>query len=452
MFERCKNNNNHSAVLGCAWGDEAKAKIVDFVSNDYDIIVRFAGGANAGHTVVIGDKKFVMHLIPSGIFNEDKICILSSGVVLDYIKLEEEMEALEKIGVDFNNRLFLDERINILLHSHCERDAQHEDIKNSNNGSVGTTKRGIGPCYADSINRIGIRICDLDDIQNIKEHILIQNKVNNFEQCEEDINELSLSLYNFYNRISHRLINIPYYLNDADSNGKKILFEGAQGSLLDIYYGTYPYVTSSHTISGGISVATGFPMNKIPNVMGVFKSYFTRVGAGPFPTEQDNAVGELIRKQGNEYGSTTGRPRRCGWFDLVAAKYTTMLNGLTEFSLTLVDVLSGIDELMICTHYDINGVITDKFPSDIRDLEIAKPIYESLPGWSEDISMCKSWRELPDNCRGYIGHIIYELNNLKLKYVSVGPERSQTIVVPPVRIFRVDVRENDELKNNMYEI
>ncbi len=413
-----------TAVLGCIFGDEAKAKIVDVLAADADIIVRFQGGSNAGHTIQFENKKFVMHLIPSGIFHEHKVCILGSGVVLDPEQLEKEMEALQANGVSFENRFFIDERTSLVLPIHKEIDAWMEELKEDDN--IGTTKRGIGPCYSDSISRIGLRMCDLDNKEYIVKKLNYLYKYHKISESQENLKALSERYFQFGNRMKKYMMNIPYYLDKAYRENKEILFEGAQGTLLDIYFGTYPFVTSSHTVSGGISVASGYAPNRIDLLVGVYKSYFTRVGSGPFPTEQINSVGDQIRKQGNEFGSTTGRPRRCGWFDAVAAKFSAMINGIDSIALTLLDVLSGVNELYICDHYEINGKAIYEFPADQRLLAQAKPVYIKLEGWTEDISDCKSWDELPERAKDYVRKIEV-IMDIPINILSVGPNRDQTI-------------------------
>lgn len=415
-----------TAVLGCLFGDEAKAKIVDVLASDSDIIVRFQGGSNAGHTIQFDEHKFVMHLIPSGIFHQDKVCVLGSGVVLDPIQLENEMNALKEKGITFYDRFFIDERVSIVLPVHKQIDERMEELAGSK--KIGTTKRGIGPCYSDSISRIGIRVCDLENAELLKYRLDYLYKYHNITVKEEEIEETVQSLLTFGKSIKEYRINLPYLLNSYYQQDKNILFEGAQGTLLDIYFGTYPYVTSSHTISGGISAATGFPPNQIDLLIGVFKSYFTRVGSGPFPTELINATGEQIRKQGNEYGSTTGRPRRCGWFDIVAAKYSAMINGIDNIALTLLDVLSGVQDIKICIGYKIDGKVIEEFPADQSLLEQAEPIYISMDSWNEDISQCKTWESLPLNAQKYVKKIETLLER-PVSIVSVGPKRDQTIFI-----------------------
>lgn len=410
---------NSIAVLGCAWGDEAKAKIVDVLAKDADYVVRFQGGNNAGHTIKLEDKKYVFHLVPSGILYPEKTCLIGSGVVLDPFQLLEEINNLKEQGISFENRFFIDPRAQIVLPLHKELDGKAEsDSKQTN---IGTTKRGIGPCYSDAIARYGIRFGDLFDEQYLQERL--QNIIRFHNYPESDVNTVLAELKKITDKLRPFLKQIPYLLNEAAD--KTILFEGAQGTLLDVTFGTYPFVTSSHTSSGGIAIGTGFG-SRVDRIVGIFKSYYTRVGAGPFPTELHDEVGDKIRIQGNEFGATTGRPRRCGWFDAVAAKFTTMINGIDEIAFTLLDVLSGFDTIKVCTQYKIGNIVTDEFPPSAKDLAQAVPQYIELPGWHEDISMITDYENLPENAKMYIDKI-EEILNKKITIVSVGPERGQTI-------------------------
>ena len=408
-----------TAVLGCMWGDEAKAKIVDVLAEKADLVVRFQGGNNAGHTIKLGEEKFVFHLVPSGILYPEKECILGSGVVIDIIAMNAEMEKLKSQGISFDNRFFIDPRAQIVLPIHKELDAGKEATRKN---KIGTTKRGIGPCYSDAVARVGIRLGDIFKTDYLRLRLENNFQYHNVENY--DVESLVTELQQAAEPLRSCLKQVPYYL--ANSSDKEILFEGAQGSLLDVYFGSYPFVTSSHTISGGISVGTGFPHNKIDKVVGVYKSYFTRVGSGPFPTELHDEVGKQIRTQGNEFGSTTGRPRRCGWFDVVAARFTAMLNGLDEIALTLVDVLGSLPELKICTSYLLDGKEITEFPFNPEDLERVEPQYISMPTWKEDISGITEYDKLPENARKYVEKI-EEFLGVPITIVSVGPERSQTI-------------------------
>jgi adenylosuccinate synthase len=408
-----------TAVLGCMWGDEAKAKIVDVLAEKADLVVRFQGGNNAGHTIKLGDEKFVFHLVPSGILYPEKECILGSGVVIDIIAMNAEIEKLKNQGISFKDRFFIDPRAQIVLPIHKELDANKEALRKN---KIGTTNRGIGPCYSDAVARVGIRFGDIFNTNYLR--LRLENNFQYHNVKDYDVESLIAELQKAAEPLRSCLKQVPYYL--ANSANKEILFEGAQGSLLDVYFGSYPFVTSSHTISGGISVGTGFPHNKIDKVVGVYKSYFTRVGSGHFPTELHDEVGKQIRIQGNEFGSTTGRPRRCGWFDIVAAKFTAMLNGLDEIALTLVDVLGNLPELKICTSYLLDEKEITEFPYNPVDLERVKPQYISMPTWKEDISGITEYDKLPENARKYVEKI-EEFLGIPITIVSVGPERSQTI-------------------------
>ena len=408
-----------TAVLGCAWGDEAKAKIVDVLAKDADFIIRFQGGNNAGHTIRLNNDKYIFHLVPAGILYPDKICLLGSGVVIDPFELISEIEALKNKGIKFDNRFFVDPRAHLILPIHKEMDGTSEADKNQTR--IGTTKKGIGPSYADAVARTGIRFGDL-----FQEDHLIERLANNYHYHNYDQNGVQAMAENLVEAgkiLQPYLKQILYLLKENKS--KNLLFEGAQGSLLDVNFGTYPYVTSSHTIAGGIAVGCGFP-DKIDRVIGVFKSYYTRVGEGPFPTELKNEIGDQIRIQGNEYGATTGRPRRCGWFDAVAAQYASLLNGLDEVALTLLDVLSGIETLNICIGYRLNGNKLTEFPYNAETLANAIPEYIQLPGWQEDISGIRDFSKLPNNARNYVS-ILEDLLGKKITIISVGADRSQTI-------------------------
>jgi len=414
------------AVLGCLFGDEAKAKIVDALASDFQVIVRFQGGSNAGHTVIVNGVKNVMHLIPSGIFYPDNICVLASGVVVDPLQLESEMQALANQDIKLSGRFFIDERTSVVLPIHKLLDQKNETLQGES--SIGTTLRGIGPCYADSISRIGLRMTDLKDKTLLKEKIGFIYKFHNETITKEELIQQTKHLTAFYQRLAPHFVNLPYLIEDWTAQGKSILFEGAQGTLLDIYFGTYPFVTSSHTCAGGIAASAGLSPKKVEEYIGVMKSYFTRVGAGPFPTELNDETGDYIRQKGNEYGATTGRPRRCGWFDATAAKYSVMINGIDCIALTLLDVLSGLKTLKICIGYYLNKEYIESFPADALQLHKCVPQYLEMPGWEEDISNCKTWAELPKNAQDYV-RMVQTLTGVVVRIISVGPERSQTIYI-----------------------
>ncbi|HPR17586.1 MAG TPA: adenylosuccinate synthase [Candidatus Cloacimonadota bacterium] len=408
-----------TAVLGCAWGDEAKAKIVDVLAAEADYIIRFQGGNNAGHTIKVNGEKYVFHLIPAGILYPEKKCVLGPGVVIDPFELISEIKNLKAKGINFKNRFFIDPRAQLVLPLHRELDGRTE--ADNNQTKIGTTKRGIGPCYADAISRVGIRFGDLYEKEYLVERIT--NLFHHHDIPQNNVGSMVENLIEAGKILKPFLKQVIYLW--AKSDKENLLFEGAQGSLLDVTFGSYPFVTSSHTIAGGIAIGSGFP-KPTDRIVGVYKSYFTRVGEGPFPTELMDETGEKIRVKGNEYGATTGRPRRCGWFDAVAASYTAMVNGLDEVALTLLDVLSGLDTLKICVSYRLNGEKVEEFPCSSRNLARVEPEYIELPGWKEDISQVTEFHQLPENAQQYV-FTIEELLGKKITMISVGADRKQTI-------------------------
>lgn len=415
-------------VVGTQFGDEGKGKIIDVLSPKADYIVRFQGGNNAGHTVVVGDEKFILHLLPSGIINSKGKCIIGSGLVVDIKVLLKEIDALEKRGMKLDN-LYIDERAHIIFPYHIAIDKAKEETLGEN--KIGTTQRGIGPCYNDKISRNGIRIGDLLDLDRFASKLEWNLKEKNdmlikYEKETFEFNELFEEYKKLAEIIKPRIIDCVSELNEAVKNGKKVLFEGAQALMLDIDFGTYPYVTSSSPTAGGVSVGTGVSPNKINRILGVMKAYTTRVGEGVFPTELNNEIGENLRKVGYEYGATTGRPRRCGWLDLVMCKYATLINGLTDVVLTKLDVLTGLDKIKVAVAYEIDGKIYKTYPGNLRKSKEFKVIYKEFDSWSEDISQIKIYDELPENCKKYIEFIENELET-KISMISVGPERTQNI-------------------------
>jgi len=414
------------AVLGCLWGDEAKAKIVDFLGEQADVVVRFQGGSNAGHTIYLDGKKYVFHSIPSGILYPNTKCVIAAGLVLDLEAIKTEIEELVKKGIDLGHRIFLDERAGIVLPLHKELDATRERDRSLN--KIGTTKRGIGPAYSDLSARVCLRLQDLRHPDWLKERLINLYRYHKQERTEDEIQTEISGLLDLWKFFRPMVCATDDLLNIWNSEGLNILFEGAQGTLLDLTYGTYPYVTSSHTMSGGIAVGSAFPLRKIDRIIGVFKAYCTRVGAGSFPTELHDSMGDLIRQKGNEYGSTTGRPRRCGWFDAVAGKYSARINDLDAIAVTLLDVLSGFEELKICTAYWYQNERMETFPTDPMILKDAVPEYLTLKGWDKDISQAKRISQLPKAAIDYLD-VIQDLIGLPLEIVSVGKERSQTIVI-----------------------
>ncbi len=412
------------AVLGGFFGDEAKAKIVDVLAGDVDVVVRFQGGNNAGHTIRKEGKKFILHLVPAGIFNEQTTCIIGNGVVIDPFSLYKEMEDLKQNGISFRDRLIIDPRAHIVLPIHKTLDILNEEI--SGKQKIGTTGRGIGPCYSDKTARIGLKICDLNDRSILIKKISNIYSSHRIPISDNELNKLTDRLTVMEKYFAQYYGQVPYLLDWYYKERKKILFEGAQGTLLDLDYGSYPYVTSSNTVIGAISTGCGFSPRKIKKMIGVFKSYITRVGNGPLVTELTDATGDQIRVKGNEYGSSTGRPRRCGWFDAVAARYSVMLNGFDEIALTLLDVLQGFDKLKICYAYSINGECLETFPADLESLNSATPLYIEIDGWEDDITSVRDYDNLPENAKKYIQKIV-ELIRVPVTIISVGAEREQTI-------------------------
>ncbi|MGE5418227.1 MAG: adenylosuccinate synthase [Acidobacteriota bacterium] len=414
-------------VVGAQWGDEGKGKITDFLAEEADCVVRYQGGANAGHTVEVGDQKFMLHLMPSGILYPDKICVIGNGVVLDMGALIKEIEDLEKRGISTEN-LRISLRAPVVMPYHKKLDAAREKTN-----KIGTTLRGIGPAYEDKISRVGFRMSDLlepNDFKNkLKSNLNEKNKIFDSVYDEEgfDLDEV-------YDQLMEQIVVLKKHLADTSllvysviKEGKKVLFEGAQGTLLDIDHGTYPYVTSSHPIAGGACTGTGIGPTLINRVLGVAKAYLTRVGEGPFPTELLGSDGDLLREKGGEYGTTTGRPRRCGWFDAVILRYAVRVNGLTDYALTKLDVLDGLPTIKICNGYRHKGQLLDEFPEDLSTLKECEPEYIEMPGWSEDTSRITKYEDLPANAKAYIEKLS-ELIGVDLAIVAVGPGREQTIV------------------------
>ena len=420
-------------VLGAQWGDEGKAKIVDFLTSDADVVVRFQGGANAGHTIKVGDLEFVFHLIPAGIVHPEKTCVIGNGVVIEPEALFAEIDELEEKGIGTEGRLFISERAHLVLPYHKQIEKASEE--KIGDGAIGTTLRGIGPTYYDKINRsTGIRVLDVIDADilatkiraNLREKNEILAKVYGVEPMEE---APMIETYVAYGeRLRPYIIDTSVYLDDAIDQGKGILFEGSQGTLLDIDHGSYPYVTSSNTTAGGACTGAGSGPTRIDEVVGVVKAYTTRVGNGPFPTELTGEMGERIRDIGHEYGATTGRPRRCGWLDTVIVRMAKRINGLSSIAVTRLDILDQLEEIRICTHYLRNGERVDHFPADLNVLAECVPVYETLPGWQTDATKCRTYDSLPDKAKSYLTRIS-ELSGVKITIVSVGPDREETISV-----------------------
>jgi len=419
---------NVTILVGSQWGDEGKGKIVDILSDRYDIVARYQGGANAGHTVIIGDKKFILHLIPSGILRENIICVIGNGVVIDPKALLDEIKILEDSGINIKGRLLISQNAHLIMPYHKILDS----ISESGSSKIGTTGRGIGPCYIDKFARKGIKIVDLLDKNileekikcNLEEKNNILSKIYNHDEL--NVQEIIDEYLEFDKSIDQYIIDVPSYLNQAISDEKSILLEGAQGTMLDIDHGTYPFVTSSHPTSGGACTGTGIPPTKITSIIGIVKAYTTRVGLGPFPTELLGNEGEKLREEGAEYGATTGRPRRCGWFDAYLLNYSRQINGIERAAITKLDVLSYLDEIKICVGYEINGKKMKTFPSDLNQMFKAKPIYEAVPGWKEDISQAKYFDDLPNAAQDYLS-FISQKSGFEISMISVGPRRDQTI-------------------------
>lgn len=415
-------------ILGLQWGDEGKGKIVDYFAPGYEMIARFQGGPNAGHTLYVEGKKIVLHQIPSGIFRENKINLIGSGVVLDAVILKKECEAVASFGIDYRKTLYVSERTHLILPSHRAIDRASEAAKGRE--KIGSTLKGISPAYMDKTGRNGLRVGDIlaadfhEKYQQLrKKH---QQILNNFS-FDEDISQAENEFFEAIDFLKTlQIVNGEYFINDAITKGKKILAEGAQGSMLDVDFGTFPYVTSSNTITAGVCSGLGISPQKIKEVIGITKAYCTRVGSGPFPTELNDDMGELIRKNGNEFGSTTGRPRRCGWIDLVALHFACMINGVTQLVMTKADVLDSIETLKVCTQYKINGKETIQVPFQMEGKTI-EPEYKEFTGWKTDISKIKNFENIPSQMNTYINYINTSLG-IKIKYISNGPGTDQIIV------------------------
>ena len=419
------------AVIGCQWGDEGKGKIVDLLAADADIIARFQGGANAGHTIIVDDKKYILHLIPSGIIHPGKICCIGNGVVLDPFALKEELDVLAGQGIDYEGRLRISPATNLVLPYHKLIDAVQE--KHRGTESLGTTKRGIGPAYVDKIARQGIRVVDLFSPDRLRRRLDYQRKVKErylagSEDERADLGRTSEELLGMVDLFRPLVTDVSRLLHQAHSEGKTILYEGAQGSMLDVDLGTYPFATSSNTTIGGVLTGLGVGVKMIDEVVGVVKAYSTRVGAGPFPTELVDDMGERLRTEGDEYGATTGRPRRCGWLDLVALRHVVRINGVDSLAITKLDVLDGLDEVKVCTAYELDGQRLSEVPLDLAQLGHVKPVYKTLPGWKEDSTGLTSFDNLAGNARDYLNFVANDLK-VDICIVSTGAKRQETIMI-----------------------
>lgn len=420
-----------TVVLGLAWGDEGKGRVCDVLARDAHYVARYSGGNNAGHTIRVGQEEFVVHLIPSGIVREGVICTVGNGVVVNPEVLAEEVAALERRGFDVRGRLKIDGRSHLIMPYHIRLDSHRE--KALGKAKIGTTNRGIGPTYEDKVARVGIRVQDVFDegILRTKLRAALREKNAIFENVygEDpfDPDELADYLLGFRELLEPMMADTGTMLRDALEAGESVLLEGAQATLLDNDHGTYPFVTSSNPSVGGACVGAGIPPGELTRIIGVTKAYTTRVGDGPFPTELFDEVGDAIREAGHEYGSTTGRPRRCGWLDLVAVKWAAQLNGITHLALTLLDVLSAVEEIKICVGYEIDGKRVEGYPMSQTDLHHAKPVYKSLPGWGVDITGCRMRGDLPETAQDFVGFVEAEIG-APLCMISVGPERDQAII------------------------
>lgn len=421
-------------VLGTQWGDEGKGKIVDYLAQKADVVIRSQGGNNAGHTVVADGQSFALRLLPSGILFSEKTCIIGNGVVVNPEVLLEEIDGMVKKGVTIS-KLEVSTRAHVIMPYHIRIDEEDEKLRG--NDKIGTTKNGIGPCYADKINRVGIRIGDLMDrdvfYQKLKTNLELKNRLfATYYNCEGfDFEEIFTKYTALAERIRPYVKDTEYSANQYIKEGKKVLFEGAQATMLDLDHGTYPFVTSSNPTAGGACVGSGVGPRMMSNIIGVVKAYTTRVGAGPFPAEQNNKIGEYLRATGHEFGTVTGRSRRCGWFDSVVVRYAAMLNSLDYLAITRLDILDELDTINICKGYMYKGRELEEYPESLNVLQEVEPVYEELPGWKTDISGCKSYDELPENARYYVERIS-QLVGVPLGIVSVGPDRSQTIVLHDV--------------------
>ena len=416
-------------ILGLQWGDEGKGKIVDYFASQYDIIARFQGGPNAGHTLYVGDEKIVLHQIPSGVFHEQTVNLIGNGVVLDAVTLRKEADKVARFGVDLKKNLFISERTHLILPTHRALDKAAELSKGES--KIGSTLKGIGPAYMDKTGRNGLRVGDLlhksFTTQYIKLRLKHQKLLDNFN-FDEDITAWEEEFFEAIEFLkSLNIVNGEYFINNGLGEGKKVLAEGAQGSMLDIDFGTFPFVTSSNTISAGVCNGLGIAPQKIREVIGVSKAYCTRVGSGPFPTELEDETGEKLRKVGSEFGATTGRPRRCGWMDLVALHYACMLNGCTQIVMTKADVLDAFEELKVCTAYSIGGKETAEVPFQMMHNKI-EPVYQSLKGWNTDSSFMKEAAQLPAAMKDYVAFLNKALS-CEVKYISNGPGRDQIIKI-----------------------
>ncbi len=414
-------------ILGLQWGDEGKGKVVDYFASGYDLVARFQGGPNAGHTLYVDDKKVVLHQIPSGVFHDNKINLIGNGVVLDPITLKKECDTVSSFGVDLKKNLFIAERTHLILPTHRALDKASEASKGLE--KIGSTLKGIGPAYMDKTGRNGLRVGDLSDKNFINDYNKLRDKHKRILDSFSFDEDLASAEEEFFEVVEYlkslNIVNGEYFINDHLKAGKKVLAEGAQGSMLDIDFGTFPFVTSSNTISAAVCSGLGIAPQHIQKVIGITKAYCTRVGSGPFPTELEDETGDLLRKTGSEFGATTGRPRRCGWIDLVALRYACMINGVTDIVMTKADILDAFEELNVCTSYTINGVETEQMPFQLSKIK-AEPNYKTLKGWNSNCSVLKTGDLLPEPMQDYVKYINNYLNT-EIKFISNGPGRDQII-------------------------
>ena len=425
-----------TCVVGLQWGDEAKGKIVDLLCDQHDVVVRYQGGANAGHTVVHEGTTYKLSLVPTGILRENVDAVIGNGVVIHPPALLKEIASLTAQGVDFTGRLHVGDRAHVILPHHLAEERLTEESSSAAD-HLGTTRRGIGPCYKDKVGRVhGVRVADLYHPAQFRERLkrivefknrLLTAMLPDFDPFDDAA--IAEEYLGYAEQLRPFVTDATTWVHAAIAQGRRLMFEGAQGSLLDIDHGTYPYVTSSNSSAVGVASGTGVPCRNIDRWIGVVKAYTTRVGGGPFPTELDNEIGERIRQVGREFGTVTGRPRRCGWFDAVAARYSARVSGSTEIAVMLLDVLSGIDELNVAVAYEDDGVAVESMPASLVDFERCRPVYKTLPGWSEDLTSARSWSDLPARAREYVEFLGRQIG-VPVSIVSVGPDRRQTILVP----------------------
>ena len=420
-----------AVVVGMQWGDEGKGKIIDLFAENVDVVARYQGGHNAGHTICFGETEFVLHLIPSGIFHKGKLCVIGNGVVVDPIALADEMRQLEEVDIDLKGRLVISDRANIIMPYHGVSDQGREN-ENGKFQKIGTTGRGIGPSYADKIARSGIRTCDLRDEKYLRRRLeanyeeksrvlksLYGRKLSGVDRLYDDLMVFRETILNY-------LADTHLLMDDLISQNKKILCEGAQGTMLDVDHGTYPFVTSSNSSAGGACTGLGIPPTKIDRILGVIKAYTTRVGEGPFPTELFDEDGEQLGKVGHEFGATTGRPRRCGWFDGVVARYAIKINGIDALILTKIDVLDGLKTIKVCTGYKFEGQVYSDMPADPKVLENCEPVYTEYEGWMEKTAGIRDFDQLPEKAKNYVNHLS-DLLEIPFLIISTGPDRKDTI-------------------------